>query len=74
MFTYYFLRALDRNDEKYFDAGQLFNDLKVPVANNSYQTPAYSPVRNTGDEGGQGNWEEAGLFHVKPVLGQGLAV
>lgn len=53
VFTYYFLRALERNDEKYFDAGQLFNDLKVPVANNSYQTPAYSPVRNTGDEGGQ---------------------
>ncbi len=53
VFTYYFLRALDTNDEKYFDAGQLFNNLKVPVVNNSYQTPAYSPVRNTGDEGGQ---------------------
>jgi hypothetical protein len=53
VFTYYLLRALENNEEKYFDAGQLFNDLKVPVANNSYQTPAYSPVRNTGDEGGQ---------------------
>jgi uncharacterized caspase-like protein len=53
VFTYYFLRALNSNEEAYFDAGQLFNDLKIPVENNSYQTPAYSPVRNTGDEGGQ---------------------
>ncbi|MDA3822107.1 MAG: caspase family protein, partial [Bacteroidales bacterium] len=53
VFTYYFLRALNTNEEKFFDAGQLFNDLKIPVENNSYQTPAYSPVRNTGDEGGQ---------------------
>ena len=53
IFTYYFLRALNTNEEKFFDAGQLFNDLKIPVENNSYQTPAYSPVRNTGDEGGQ---------------------
>ena len=53
VFTYYFIKALTANDEKYFDAGQLFNNLKIPVTNNSYQSPAYSPVRNTGDEGGQ---------------------
>jgi hypothetical protein len=53
VFTYYFLKALNNNEEKYFDAGQLFNYLKIPVVNNSYQTPVYYPIRNTGDEGGQ---------------------
>jgi len=53
IFAYYFLQALSNNTEKYFDAGQLFDFLKIPVVNNSYQTPAYSPIRNAGDEGGQ---------------------
>jgi len=53
VFAYYFLKALDNNEEKYFDAGQLFNYLKIPVVNNSYQTPDYNPISNTGDEGGQ---------------------
>jgi hypothetical protein len=53
IFAYYFLQALKNNTEKYFDAGQVFDFLKIPVVNNSYQTPAYSPIRNAGDEGGQ---------------------
>jgi hypothetical protein len=53
IFAYYFLEALTKNTEKYYDAGQLFDFLKVPVVNNSYQTPIYSPIKNTGDEGGQ---------------------
>jgi hypothetical protein len=53
IFAYYFLQALNRNTEKYFDAGQIFDFLKIPVVNNSYQTPVYSPIRNAGDEGGQ---------------------
>jgi uncharacterized repeat protein (TIGR01451 family) len=53
IFAYYFLQALKNNNEKYFDAGQIFDFLKIPVVNNSYQTPAYSPIRNAGDEGGQ---------------------
>jgi hypothetical protein len=53
IFAYYFLQALKDNTEKYYDAGQLFDFLKIPVVNNSYQTPAYSPIRNAGDEGGQ---------------------
>ena len=53
IFAYYFLEALKKNTEKYFDAGQVFEFLKIPVVNNSYQTPTYSPIRNTGDEGGQ---------------------
>lgn len=53
IFAYYFIQALKNNTEKYFDAGQIYDYLKIPVVNNSYQTPAYSPIRNAGDEGGQ---------------------
>jgi hypothetical protein len=53
IFAYYFIQALKNNTEKYYDAGQIFDFLKIPVVNNSYQTPAYSPIRNAGDEGGQ---------------------
>lgn len=53
VFAYYFLQALKNNSEKYLDAGQIFDLLKIPVVNNSSQTPAYSPIRNAGDEGGQ---------------------
>jgi hypothetical protein len=53
IFAYYFIEALKKNTEKYFDAGQIFDFIKIPVINNSYQTPAYSPIRNAGDEGGQ---------------------
>lgn len=53
VFAYYFLQALRNNGEKYIDAGQVFDFLKIPVVNNSMQTPAYSPIRNAGDEGGQ---------------------
>ena len=40
-------------DAKYYDASQLYNDIKIPVVNNSEQTPKFSPIKNTGDEGGQ---------------------
>jgi len=53
VFAYYFLQALDKNTEKFFDAGQIFESLKIPVVNNSSQTPLYNPIRNAGDEGGQ---------------------
>jgi len=53
VFAYYFLKSLRNNEAKYFDATQLYNDLKIPVINNSEQSPRFSPVKNTGDEGGQ---------------------
>jgi len=53
VFTYYLLRSLRNNESKYFDAGQLFGDLKIPVTNNSDQSPQLQPVKNTGDAGGQ---------------------
>lgn len=53
IFCYYLLKALRSNTNKYFDAGQLFSDIKIPIVNNSNQTPNFAPIKNTGDEGGQ---------------------
>jgi uncharacterized repeat protein (TIGR01451 family) len=53
VFTYYLLKSLRGNQNQFFDASQLYNDLKVAVINNSNQTPGFSPIVNTGDEGGQ---------------------
>ncbi len=53
VFAYYLLQALQTNDAKYYDAGQLFNKLKIPVVNNSEQSPNFNPIKNSGDEGGQ---------------------
>jgi hypothetical protein len=53
VFAYYFLKTLGDNENKYFDAGQLYNKIKIPVINNSEQSPKLAPVKNTGDEGGQ---------------------
>lgn len=53
VFAYYLLQALQTNDAKYYDAGQLFNKLKIPVVNNSDQSPNFNPIKNSGDEGGQ---------------------
>lgn len=53
VFAYYLLKALNNNDKRLLDASQLFSKIKVPVVNNSSQTPKFQPIKNTGDEGGQ---------------------
>jgi len=53
VFAYYFLKILENNTHKYMDAGQLFDKIKIPVTNNSDQSPKFSPIKNSGDEGGQ---------------------
>ena len=53
VFTYYLLKTLQENNAPNFDAGQLYDEIKIPVANNSDQTPIFNAVKNTGDEGGQ---------------------
>ena len=53
VFAYYFLKSLNENESKFFDIGQLYNTIKIPVVNNSDQTPKLSPIKDTGDEGGQ---------------------
>jgi hypothetical protein len=53
IFTYYLIKALEKNSQKYLDASQLFNEFRMAVANNSDQTPQLQVVRDTDDEGGQ---------------------
>lgn len=53
VFTYYLLKYLNDNTGKYFDVSQLYDKLKIPVTNNSDQSPKFSPIKNIGDEGGQ---------------------
>lgn len=53
IFTYYLIKTLTENQQKYMDATQLYNDFKIAVANNSEQTPILQALRDTNDEGGQ---------------------
>lgn len=53
VFTYYLLKGLKENSATFFDAGQLYERIKIAVANNSDQTPMFNAIKNTGDEGGQ---------------------
>ena len=53
VFAYYLLKALRLNDRKFYDASQLYGAIKIPVINNSEQSPKFEPIKNTGDEGGQ---------------------
>lgn len=53
VFTYYLLKTLESNNSKLLDASQLYEYLKIPVINNSEQTPSFAPIKNSGDEGGQ---------------------
>lgn len=53
VFSYYLLKTLTNNDKQYLDAGSLFETVKIPVINNSNQTPAFNPIKDSGDEGGQ---------------------
>ncbi|HIO40197.1 MAG TPA: caspase family protein [Candidatus Marinimicrobia bacterium] len=53
VFAYYFIKALNENHDNYLDASRLFERIKIPIVNNSDQSPKFQPVKNTGDEGGQ---------------------
>ncbi len=53
VFTYYLLNALKEQKNKYVTGGEIFKAIEIPVTNNSEQRPVYSPIKNTGDEGGQ---------------------
>jgi hypothetical protein len=52
IFAYYLIQALKNNTNKYFDASQLYNKIKIPVTNNSDQSPEFNPISKAGDEGG----------------------
>ncbi len=53
VFAYYLLKSLKENENNFFDASQLYDRIKIPVVNNSEQTPKLAPLKDTGDEGGQ---------------------
>ena len=53
VFAYYLLKSLKGNKANMIDAGQVFDDLKIPVYNNSDQSPDFKAISKTGDEGGQ---------------------
>ncbi len=53
VFAYYLLKSLMNNGSKYYDASQLYSTLKIPVTNNSEQSPQFQSIKNAGDEGGQ---------------------
>ncbi|MCE3007547.1 MAG: caspase family protein [Bacteroidetes bacterium] len=53
VFAYYLLKTLRENEALYIDAESVYNRLKLPVTNNSRQTPLIQRLRDSGDEGGQ---------------------
>ena len=53
VFAYYLLKALRENNSEMMDASQVFGKLKIPVYNNSDQSPDFKPIGKSGDEGGQ---------------------
>ena len=53
VFAYYLIKALKENDKQFTVSSELFEKLKIPVANNSEQKPEHGPIKNTGDEGGE---------------------
>jgi len=53
VFAYYLLKILNTNTSKYYDASQLYENIKIPIVNNSEQTPNFQPIKDSGDEGGQ---------------------
>jgi tetratricopeptide (TPR) repeat protein len=52
VFFKYLADRLENNTEKYFSSSQLFQDIEIPVANNSPNTPQYGVIQGVGDEGG----------------------
>jgi tetratricopeptide (TPR) repeat protein len=52
VFFKYLAAQLEENQAKYLSASQLFQDIEIPVGNNSPNTPQYGVIGNVGDEGG----------------------
>ena len=52
VFFKYLAEDLANNKAKYLTASQLFQDIEIPIGNNSPNTPQIGVIRNVGDEGG----------------------
>ena len=53
VFVEYLAKRLETNESKYTSSLELFYQLRLPVMNNSNNTPQYGTIQNTGDEGGE---------------------
>ena len=58
VFIEYLIQKLEANQEKYWQADQLYQSLKSKVSYNTpdNQVPAYGVIQETGDEGGLGDF------------------
>ena len=53
IFAYQVLKELKKNEKPYLSTQELYTRIAPIVGNNSEQTPLCSPIRNTGDRGGE---------------------
>lgn len=53
VFAGYLIKALKNNNNLFVDVSQIFDEIKVPIANNSDQSPILKPIQEANDEGGQ---------------------
>ena len=53
IFAYQLLKELAKNVKPYLSTQELYTRIAPIVGNNSEQTPLCSPIRNTGDQGGE---------------------
>ena len=53
IFAYQLLKELKKNEQPYLSTQELYTRIAPIVGNNSEQTPLCSPIRNTGDQGGE---------------------
>lgn len=51
-FMEYLIKTLDKNENKYLRARQLFSIIETTVINNTNNIPQYGTIQNAGDEGG----------------------
>lgn len=52
IFVKYFIDRLNKNEEQFMPAEQLFSSFRIAVINNSEVLPQYGVIKNVGDEGG----------------------
>ncbi len=52
VFLEYLVEKLEMNEETYLSASELFQQVEIPVGNNSPTTPQYGVIQGVGDEGG----------------------
>ena len=70
-FAKYVLKALQNNIKKYFDALELFQQIRIPVSNNANTKPRFGAVKGIGHEGGQFVFCQKKIFN-KITIATGL--